>query len=168
MAATETITSIILIKLIRVSLGTVMHRRRFKIVVIDIQITLKQMLSDFIAIRDNRAKKSGMVNITSIFFQAEDGIRDSSVNGVQTCALPILQIFLQRRIKWHDGGNLFDAEGRFVRGLRRKQSRYATARAARLPESAREVDLVRRGGGGVRSEERRVGKEGRSRWSPYH
>src|SRR5262245_11947627 len=43
MAATETITSIILIKLIRVSLGTVRHPRRFKIVVIDIQITLKQM-----------------------------------------------------------------------------------------------------------------------------
>src|SRR5689334_7999147 len=44
MAATETITSIILIKLIRVSLGTVRHPRRFKIVVIYIQITLKQML----------------------------------------------------------------------------------------------------------------------------
>src|SRR6516162_8090372 len=46
MAATETITSIILIKLIRVSLGTVRHPRRFKIVVIDIQITLKQMLPE--------------------------------------------------------------------------------------------------------------------------
>src|SRR5207302_572559 len=65
MAATETITSIILIKLIRVSLGTVRHPRRFKIVVIDIQITLKQVLRDFIGIRVNRAKKSGMVNITS-------------------------------------------------------------------------------------------------------
>src|SRR5690554_7100757 len=53
MAATETITSIILIKLIRVSLGTVRHPRRFKIVVIDIQITLKQMLRDFIGIRVN-------------------------------------------------------------------------------------------------------------------
>src|SRR5260221_144548 len=31
----------------------------------DIQITLKQMLRDFIGIRVNRAKKSGMVNITS-------------------------------------------------------------------------------------------------------
>src|SRR5437773_4344859 len=41
MAATETITSIILIKLIRVSPGTVRHPRRFKIVVIDIQITLR-------------------------------------------------------------------------------------------------------------------------------
>src|SRR5256884_7967350 len=65
MAATETITSIILIKLIRVSLGTVRHPRRFKIVVLDIQITLKQMLRDLIGIRVNRAKKSGMVNITS-------------------------------------------------------------------------------------------------------
>src|SRR5438552_11738013 len=57
MAATETITSIILIKPIRFSLGTVRHPRRFKIVVIDIQITLKQMLRDFIGIRVNRAKK---------------------------------------------------------------------------------------------------------------
>src|SRR2546430_16488359 len=63
--ATEIITSIILIELIRVSLDTVRHPRRFKIVVIDIQITLKQMLRDFIGIRVNRAKKSGMVNITS-------------------------------------------------------------------------------------------------------
>src|SRR2546429_307595 len=45
--------------------NTVRHPRRFTIVVIDIQITLKQMLRDFIGIRVNRAKKSGMVNITS-------------------------------------------------------------------------------------------------------
>src|SRR5580692_9454790 len=55
----------LVIKLITVSLGTVRHPRRFKIVVIDSQITLKQMLRDFIGIRVNRAKKSGMVNITS-------------------------------------------------------------------------------------------------------
>src|SRR5256885_1438875 len=65
MAATETITSIILIKLIRVSLGTVRHPRRFKIVVIDIQITLKQMLRDFIGIRVNRAKFFFIVNRTT-------------------------------------------------------------------------------------------------------
>src|SRR5260370_15466449 len=29
-------------------------------------------------------------SVTCFFFQAEDGIRDSSVTGVQTCALPIL------------------------------------------------------------------------------
>src|SRR5688500_791310 len=72
MAATETITSIILIKLSRVSLGTVRHPRRFKIVVIDIQIALKQMLRDFIGIRVNRAKKSGMVNITSSVNRSEE------------------------------------------------------------------------------------------------
>src|SRR5258705_127014 len=65
MAATETITSIILIKLIRVSLGTVRHPRRFNIVVIDIQIAVKQMLRDVVGIRVNRDRKSGMVNITS-------------------------------------------------------------------------------------------------------
>src|SRR2546428_3770126 len=73
MAATETITSIILIKLIRVSLGTVRHPRRFKIVVIDIQITLKQMLIDFIGIRVNSVKNSGMVNITSSVNTRERG-----------------------------------------------------------------------------------------------
>src|SRR5260370_23458496 len=31
------------------------------------------------------------VHTSSFSFQAEDGIRDSSVTGVQTCALPILR-----------------------------------------------------------------------------
>src|SRR5437762_12972627 len=34
------------------------------------------------------------------FFQAEDGIRDTSVTGVQTCALPILAAF--SRIDYRD------------------------------------------------------------------
>src|SRR5699024_4078411 len=88
MAATETITSIILIKHIRVSLGTVRHPRGFKIVVIDIQITLKQMLRDFIGIRVNRAKKSGMVNITSSV-----NIRESSgINTTRHELNPLLTI----------------------------------------------------------------------------
>src|SRR5205814_10474009 len=65
MAATETITSIILIKLISVSRGTVTPPRRSKIVATDIQITQKQMLRHLIGIRVNRAKKGGMFNITS-------------------------------------------------------------------------------------------------------
>src|SRR5205807_1039861 len=67
MAAMETIMSIILIKVISVSFCTVRLPLRFKIVVIDIQITLKKIF----------------------FFQAEDGIRGYKVTGVQTCALPI-------------------------------------------------------------------------------
>src|SRR5437868_1471451 len=65
MAATETITSIILIKLIRVSLGTVRHKQRFKIVVIDMQTTLKQTLRDFIGITANRGQQTGMVHKSS-------------------------------------------------------------------------------------------------------
>src|SRR5207249_1263013 len=61
MAATETITSIIFIKLIRVSLGTVRHPRRFKIVVIDIQITLKQMLRDRSEERFSRNAETDLV-----------------------------------------------------------------------------------------------------------
>src|SRR5207237_6017680 len=40
------------------------------------------------------------------FFQAEDGIRDSSVTGVQTCALPISQRPLRHRgrDRAHRGG----------------------------------------------------------------
>src|SRR2546422_10105940 len=62
MAATETITSISLIKLLRVSLGTVRHPRRFKIVVIDIQISMKQLIRDCIGIRVTLAKKGGPGN----------------------------------------------------------------------------------------------------------
>src|SRR5690625_6570401 len=32
------------------------------------------------------------------FFQAEDGIRDGHVTGVQTCALPILELHLDRQL----------------------------------------------------------------------
>src|SRR5262245_63690595 len=65
MAATETITSIMLIKLIRVSLGTVRHPGRFTMVVIDMKITLKKMLSDYIGIRVNLDRKSRMLIIDS-------------------------------------------------------------------------------------------------------
>src|SRR5262245_44246594 len=53
MAATETITTIILIKLIRVSLCTVRQPRRFKIVVISIQMMLEQLLGYFIGVGVN-------------------------------------------------------------------------------------------------------------------
>src|SRR4051794_39039411 len=88
MAATETIIRIILIKLVWVSLGKVRHPRRFKIVVIDIQITLNQMLTDFIGIRVDRATKSGMVNITSSVNSRER----SSINAVLHDAKPLFSI----------------------------------------------------------------------------
>src|SRR6266542_3404889 len=62
------------------------------------------------------------------FFQAEDGIRDATVTGVQTCALPIF-------------------------GMRDEAQEGTGPTWQPVP---------------VRSEERRVGKECRSRWAPYH
>src|SRR5437879_3111475 len=35
---------------------------------------------------------AAIIDTISFFFQAEDGIRDTSVTGVQTCALPISQL----------------------------------------------------------------------------
>src|SRR5438445_749599 len=66
MAATETITSIILIKLIRVSLGTVRHPRRFKIVVIDIQIPLNKWLGNLMGSGLIGPRKTGWSNLTRI------------------------------------------------------------------------------------------------------
>src|SRR3989442_9909399 len=84
------------------------------------------------------------------FFQAEDGIRDADVTGVQTCALPISS---GKPLRWslpaHD---LRELTGGAYQKLRPREriSVAANVRAA------------------MRSEERRVGKECRSRWSPYH
>src|SRR5260221_8123586 len=46
------------------------------------------------------------------FFQAEDGIRDHCVTGVQTCALPILTL-LRNDAYWRDGEPYLE-EVRFV------------------------------------------------------
>src|SRR5256885_9765573 len=93
------------------------------------------------------------------FFQAEDGIRDYKVTGVQTCALPIYRA--TRAAQGPVGALGLDAARVLrVRGPRYRAlqaSRGAHARAAGAPAARH-----------ARSEERRVGKEGRSRWSPDH
>src|SRR3989442_8787142 len=80
------------------------------------------------------------------FFQAEDGIRDADVTGVQTCALPISKKGRQNRWSRTRGDGIF--------GNPPGGTTYS--HATDLPEDR------------TRSEERRVGKECRSRWSPYH
>src|SRR5256885_11069863 len=91
------------------------------------------------------------------FLQAEDGIRDYKVTGVQTCALPI---YIARIAA---GGIPAAAEER----LRTLGAEAGQAFTSDL--SVPEFGLVRRAGlEPIRSEERRVGKEGRSRWAPDH
>src|SRR5437868_11663399 len=89
--------------------------------------------------------------ILFFFFQAEDGIRDRNVTGVQTCALPI---FLRSEITIRRKCNEASIVGHrwlkisvddAVRSIARRRVRYLQ-----------------------RSEERRVGKECRSRGSADH
>src|SRR2546430_5049030 len=96
------------------------------------------------------------------FFQAEGGIRDLTVTGVQTCALPISEVG-DLIVGPHPG-----------RPAREGVQHFAGRVAAAIEPLDVAVDTVAvrpvalDGDEGKRSEERRVGKECRSRWSPYH
>src|SRR3712207_7557314 len=96
------------------------------------------------------------------FFQAEDGIRDIGVTGVQTCALPISRmqegtVSLMQMAKISAAlMRLDEARVPYISVLTDPTTGGVTASFAMLG------DL------NIRSEERRVGKECRSRWSPYH
>src|SRR2546430_6700388 len=93
------------------------------------------------------------------FFQAEDGIRDLTVTGVQTCALPICPVgtLVASGVLAH--------RDRLVLADFENHTPDSTLGAS-LTEALR-VDLAQ-SPAVRRSEERRVGKECRSRWSPYH
>src|SRR2546430_8863968 len=99
--------------------------------------------------------------ILLFFFQAEDGIRDLTVTGVQTCALPI---------SWsrHSRGfpEAADFRSTSQRPCRGSQSTLALHGTPVLAQ--RQVNVTSGRPPVKRSEERRVGKECRSRWSPYH
>src|SRR2546425_9744034 len=93
------------------------------------------------------------------FFQAEDGIRDKLVTGVQTCALPICEV-----------PALCDGSGSHDRRLVVRQSfaqelRSASGHRVGPVLERQNVDSRRFW---HRSEERRVGEEGRSRWAADH
>src|SRR5258708_23501333 len=81
------------------------------------------------------------------FFQAEDGIRDDLVTGVQTCALPIYAL--------KDFTPIASVALQPVVLTVRRDSPFKNLQ-----------DFIK--AAKARSEERRVGKECRSRWSPYH
>src|SRR5262249_59081580 len=85
------------------------------------------------------------------FFQAEDGIRDWSVTGVQTCALPISTRRSPTRggRGWRDPTPISPPRDRRVGARWPRWSDTGTAPRDR----------------GIRSEERRVGKEWKCRWS---
>src|SRR5256885_10353847 len=114
--------------------------------------------------QSRRTSTSGVVNLLCL--QAEGGIRDYKVTGVQTCALPICpKRKLQCRNPFRGGvyrHAAVDCAGPAAtcdRPLRYQEPRCCSTDQAER-EAGRHLYL--------RSEERRVGKECRSRWSPYH
>src|SRR2546430_4130541 len=91
------------------------------------------------------------------FFQAEDGIRDLTVTGVQTCALPISLDVIDAMTP----DALLNASRSVpLMSWRRAIQPKSVYAAHTSPFSSWSTS--------TRSEERRVGKECRSRWSPYH
>src|SRR5436305_7473078 len=88
------------------------------------------------------------------FFQAEDGIRDADVTGVQTCALPILEFSLDQPIG-SGAPRGWSSENSNSSGRSRSRRR------AKNRDSKRTGTFDRPGQGLSRSEERRVGKEWR-------
>src|SRR2546427_4293526 len=93
------------------------------------------------------------------FFQAEDGIRDLTVTGVQTCALPISPVPRDPRAPGRESAARLGPLRRHLDP--RRAAADDRARPHRRPRPGRRREVAR-------SEERRVGKECRSRWSPYH
>src|SRR5690606_40819706 len=83
------------------------------------------------------------------FFQAEDGIRDFHVTGVQTCALPILACCLNC------------STPSFMEMELTTHRPCTHLSPASMTDHFEESIMI-----GSRSEERRVGKECRSRWTP--
>src|SRR5205823_11545075 len=98
--------------------------------------------------------------VLCFFFQAEDGIRDKLVTGVQTCALPISPSnmgtqWVEIEAQWPDGRRVFAVTNFFATNGLPAVTVVATVNTA-----------FERGRKPGRSEERRVGKECRYRWSP--
>src|SRR5207249_6959322 len=100
-----------------------------------------------------RIKQRHQLCVARFFFQAEDGIRDRNVTGVQTCALPIYYSPIVPHTDVRRVVALAQSTGADLIAL---TGDYTTARASYVWPCAETL----------RSEERRVGKECRARWAP--
>src|SRR5206468_5259082 len=96
--------------------------------------------------------RSCTASLLYFFFQAEDGIRDLIVTGVQTCALPISRAPFFSRVP-------LPAPAKPAPPLPDPAPGHGEAAASALGR------LRRAYAADERSEERRVGKECRSRWA---
>src|SRR5437660_2941188 len=100
------------------------------------------------------------------FFQAEDGIRDGHVTGVQTCALPISTA--RGRSVPARSGSPSSAVPRRAADFRTGRPRRCCTLPEAVPSSPPQPSPHRHSRPDRRSEERRVGKKCRSRSSTDH
>src|SRR3712207_7198650 len=128
----------------------------------DLRICVEQRCHENVHRERDRAFEQRLEEegVRGFFFQAEDGIRDIGVTGVQTCALPIsTSVEIRKPIP--------------TMGVPKNSATMAPIRASVLlilselktngkAAGRRSIKSV------CRPEERRVGKECRSRWPPYH
>src|SRR5699024_12181084 len=97
------------------------------------------------------------------FFQAEDGIRDRNVTGVQTCALPIFRHIPEKHFKMIRYGGLYARHRKIDRKLYHV---IPKEKHKKLRSFDRWQEAILHSFGYdplERSEERRVGKECRER-----
>src|SRR5207247_4350090 len=96
------------------------------------------------------------------FFQAEDGIRDPLVTGVQTCALPIWAGG-QIAVVTSSGTNTWHGSGfEYLRNSALDARNFFDQTTSTPPFKRNQFGGTL--GGPIRSEERRVGKGCRARW----
>src|SRR5687768_18158578 len=108
-----------------------------------------------------RYHESPVSALVVFFFQAEDGIRDVAVTGVQTCALPILELYRSSASDENvcpSTHSLPDTNRNVPRSIFFAHPGTCLSSNA-IPASTASF---------IRSEERRVGKECRSRWAPEY
>src|SRR5207245_6737476 len=101
------------------------------------------------------------------FFQAEDGIRDATVTGVQTCALPISPGGCERMTAVRRADDDQPRDPLRI-ALGEGEPHHAAVGPADDGSERCQAEVIEKLRERLRSEERRVGKEGRSRWSRYH
>src|SRR5690348_17779241 len=100
------------------------------------------------------------------FFKQKTAYEIGRVTGVQTCALPIysehdVTNFYTRRVSRASGNYILDQDSTFP-------LQAQTGRQNRIDGAGKDANYAPMNMSIFRSEERRVGKECRSRWAPDH
>src|SRR5256885_16759068 len=93
---------------------------------------------------------------------------DAGLEPQPTDLLRQWQISLQRHLQGMAQRAIWPEQALYLPPARRRHAAFADASLRQVLQSSREIAWLLASSLAGRSEERRVGKECRSRWSPYH